>query len=117
MRLHQRVIQPTAECDRVRQLKFPFVESTALDERRAHQGNTVFGLSGPCLRNSEDLDYLAHLNTPNLARDLELVRSLTGYEEPNYWGTDYGTAVGIVYAALFPDRVGRMVLDGIPGSL
>lgn len=72
---------------------------------------------GPACENAEDLDYLAHLNTPNLARDLELVRSLTGYEELDYWGTDYGTAVAIVYAALFPDRVGRMVLDGIPRSL
>lgn len=66
---------------------------------------------GPACEKSEDLDYLGHLNTPTLARDLELVRSLTGYEEMNYWGSTYGSEVGVMYAALFPDRVGRMILE------
>lgn len=68
---------------------------------------------GPACQNGEDLDYLGHINTPNLARDLELIRSLTGYKQLDYWGTGYGAAVGVVYAALFPDRVGRVILDGI----
>ena len=72
---------------------------------------TYMNFEGPACKKSEDLDYLGHLNTPNLARDLELVRRLTGYEEMNYWGTDYGSVVGVMYAALFPDRVGRMILD------
>ena len=52
------------------------------------------------------------MNTPNVARDLDLVRSLTGYQTMEYWGFSYGTLLGTMYAALFPDRVGRMVLDG-----
>ncbi|MFA7324601.1 MAG: alpha/beta hydrolase, partial [Candidatus Nanopelagicales bacterium] len=34
-------------------------------------------------------------------------------ESFNYIGKSYGTAIGTTYAALFPDRVGRMVLDGV----
>lgn len=29
-----------------------------------------------------------------------------------YWGVSYGTAIGGVFASLYPDRVGRMILDG-----
>jgi pimeloyl-ACP methyl ester carboxylesterase len=30
-----------------------------------------------------------------------------------YWGISYGTALGATYATLFPDRIGRMILDGV----
>lgn len=30
-----------------------------------------------------------------------------------YYGASYGTALGTTFASLFPDRVGRMVLDGV----
>ena len=60
-----------------------------------------------------DPDYLTHINTPILARDFDLVRNLTGTESFNYIGWDDGNMVGVTYAALFPQRVGRMVLDGI----
>jgi pimeloyl-ACP methyl ester carboxylesterase len=61
---------------------------------------------------SEDPEYLAHLNAPNVARDLDLIRSLTGFETIDYFGLDYGTVIGVTYAALFPSRVGHMLLDG-----
>ena len=75
---------------------------------------TDLGLSypGPFCEKAEDLSYLAHMNTPNIARDLDLIRNLTGYQTMEYWGFSYGTLLGTTYAALFPDRVGRMVLDG-----
>lgn len=50
--------------------------------------------------------------TQQAARDLELIRVLLGVERLDYLGFSYGTELGAVYAALFPDRVGRMVLDG-----
>lgn len=60
-----------------------------------------------------DPEYLAHLNTPVVARDFDLIRNLTGYDTLDYLGFDEGAMIGVTYAALFPDRVGKMVLDGI----
>lgn len=37
-------------------------------------------------------------------------------EEPsilNFWGFSYGTFIGQTFATLYPDRVGRLVLDGV----
>jgi pimeloyl-ACP methyl ester carboxylesterase len=69
---------------------------------------------GPFCQNAEDPAYLSHINTPNIARDMDLIRSLTGYQTLEYWGFSYGTLLGTMYAALFPNQVGKMILDGFP---
>lgn len=51
------------------------------------------------------------INTDASARDLDLLRHLLGENRLNYVGISYGTLLGAWYASLFPDRVGRMVLD------
>ena len=37
---------------------------------------------------------------------------MLGQEKLSYFGASYGTLIGATYADLFPDRVGRLVLDG-----
>ena len=51
------------------------------------------------------------MGTSQVARDMELMRHLSDDERLNFFGYSYGTMLGATYATLFPDRVGRMVLD------
>lgn len=53
------------------------------------------------------------MGTVDAARDLDIVRAVVGDPAFNFLGKSYGTYLGAVYAELFADRVGRMVLDGV----
>jgi pimeloyl-ACP methyl ester carboxylesterase len=61
---------------------------------------------------AESGDLLPHLGTENVARDLDVLRAALGDSALNYLGKSYGTYIGAVYAELFPDHTGRLVLDG-----
>ncbi|WP_055492032.1 alpha/beta hydrolase [Streptomyces sp. TP-A0356] len=63
-----------------------------------------------CGRHSPDL--LRHVSTAEAARDMDILRAVLGDRKLTYVGASYGTFLGATYAGLFPDRVGRMVLDG-----
>ncbi|MET9760970.1 alpha/beta hydrolase [Streptomyces sp. NPDC006372] len=56
---------------------------------------------------------LPHIGTVNAARDLDVIRDALGDAKLNYLGFSYGSRLGAVYAAQFPGKVGRMVLDGV----
>ncbi|MGV9253593.1 alpha/beta hydrolase [Streptomyces sp. NPDC003697] len=56
---------------------------------------------------------LSHMGTVDSARDLDVIRQALGDRKLNYLGFSYGTRLGAVYAAEFPDKVGRMALDGV----
>ncbi|KOV68409.1 alpha/beta hydrolase [Streptomyces sp. MMG1121] len=55
---------------------------------------------------------LRHVSTVEAARDMDILRAVLGDQKLNYVGASYGTFLGATYAGLFPDRAGRMVLDG-----
>jgi pimeloyl-ACP methyl ester carboxylesterase len=55
---------------------------------------------------------LKFIDTVSAAKDLDVIRAVFGDAKINYLGFSYGTQLGATYAALFTDRVGRMVLDG-----
>jgi pimeloyl-ACP methyl ester carboxylesterase len=55
---------------------------------------------------------LAHVTTADVARDLDRLRAAVGDDHLNYLGFSYGTFLGATYASLFPERLGRVVLDG-----
>jgi pimeloyl-ACP methyl ester carboxylesterase len=63
-----------------------------------------------CVDRSGDLT--AHMSTVEAARDIDVLRAALGDGELGYFGASYGTFLGATYADLFPERVGRMVLDG-----
>ena len=56
--------------------------------------------------------FLTHYSTAEAARDMDILRAALGDEKLNYLGTSYGTYLGTLYAQFFPEKVGRMVLDG-----
>ncbi|SPF67965.1 Alpha/beta hydrolase fold-1 [Propionibacterium ruminifibrarum] len=62
-----------------------------------------------CRRNSGAL--LDHISSIDTAHDMDLVRALLDQDVLNWYGVSYGTWLGAVYAELYPDHVGRMVLD------
>ena len=69
-----------------------------------------------CAARSPDL--LPHVSTVDSARDLDIARNAVDDDVLNYLGLSYGTMLGATYAELFPERVGRMVLDGaLPAEL
>lgn len=60
-------------------------------------------------RNSPILPFLS---TANVARDLDRLRAAVGDDTLTYVGFSYGTLIGATYAALFPEHVRALVLDG-----
>jgi pimeloyl-ACP methyl ester carboxylesterase len=63
-----------------------------------------------CVKNTPD--GLAFIDTVSTAKDLDVLRAIFGDEKLNYLGFSYGTLIGATYANLFPQRVGKLVLDG-----
>ena len=55
---------------------------------------------------------MENIDTVSAARDMDVIRALVGDDKLNYLGFSYGTELGATYAELFPDKVGRLVLDG-----
>lgn len=55
---------------------------------------------------------LGEVDTVSAARDLDVLRAVLGDMHLNFLGYSYGTFLGATYAELFPERTGRLVLDG-----
>lgn len=55
---------------------------------------------------------LGHVSTDDAARDMDVLRGALGDKQLTYLGKSYGTYLGAKYAELFPQRAGRLVLDG-----
>ncbi|HRW00646.1 MAG TPA: alpha/beta hydrolase [Tetrasphaera sp.] len=86
-------------------------DPTPDDAAERHQAVTIatdFGKA--CAANAGPL--LGHVSTVEAAKDMDILRAVVADAKLNYLGKSYGTYLGATYAGLFPDRVGRMVLDG-----
>ncbi|KAL2814092.1 Alpha/Beta hydrolase protein [Aspergillus cavernicola] len=84
---------------------FPTTEEEfqALVEKNRALGESCRNLTG---------DLFFHVDTTNAAKDIEAVRLALGEHKLNWLGLSYGTQLGGAYAELYPEHVGRMVLDG-----
>ena len=61
---------------------------------------------------AENAALMAHMSTVEIARDMDVLRAVLHEDHLRYIGKSWGSALGQVYAALFPSRVGEFVLDG-----
>lgn len=55
---------------------------------------------------------LANMGSRDVARDMDVIRSVLGDRKLTYLGYSYGTRLGAEYAERFPRKVRAMVLDG-----
>ncbi|OLN81382.1 putative hydrolase Mb2248c-like protein 2 [Colletotrichum chlorophyti] len=97
-----------------------------------------------CLEKDGDAGGFRYMGTPNVAADLKSIVDAhdawlednglatvpldNGRSSPNgapppstkgklvYWGFSYGTLLGQTFAAMYPDSVGRLLLDGVVDS-
>ncbi|WP_055527042.1 alpha/beta hydrolase [Streptomyces graminilatus] len=81
----------------------------AAEEKAYFQDAADFGKG--CQKAAGNL--LAHVSTTDSARDMDLMRQVLGDTKTHYFGISYGTELGGVYAHLFPENVGRLVLDAV----
>ncbi|MCH8614260.1 alpha/beta hydrolase [Arsenicicoccus dermatophilus] len=56
---------------------------------------------------------LDHMTTADTARDMDLARRALGDKKITYYGISYGTYLGATYAAMYPQNVRALVVDGV----
>lgn len=81
---------------------------TVAEERALHEANAK--LAAACAQRSPE--FFAHLSSANVARDVDLLRRAVGDAQLTYAGFSYGSIIGANYAALFPDKVRALYVDG-----
>lgn len=77
----------------------------------AHIENETKQFVGRCV-DKMGKNFLAHVGTVNVAKDLDAIRAALGDDKLTYLGYSYGTRIGSAYAEEFPQRVRAMILDG-----
>ncbi len=85
---------------------FVILEQKDLD--RALERNDAFAKG--CRANSGSI--IQNVDTVSVARDMDVIRAVLGDDHLNFLGYSYGTQLGATYAEIYPDKVGRLVLDG-----
>lgn len=61
-------------------------------------------------------DFPRFVGTAFVARDVEQIRLALDEEELTAYFASYGTGIGQIYANMYPDRVGRIVMDGVQNT-
>ncbi len=88
------------------QVPFPL---TAAEEKAYVASSAALGRG--CATTGQPL--AGSMSTAEVARDMDVVRRAVGDDKLTYLGFSYGTQLGQTYANMFPDRVRRIVVDGV----
>lgn len=87
----------------------PYVPSTPEIEKAWHARTTAYAAA--CAKAGGPL--LDHMRTEDTVRDIDRIREALGAEKISFYGFSYGSYLGQIYATRNPERVHRMVLDGV----
>ncbi|KAJ9137952.1 Alpha/beta-hydrolase [Pleurostoma richardsiae] len=85
------------------------------DTRVAEDSAEVYSWTQNFVRACVDTagEYGAYVNTPQTAADMNSILDAVGQGDMVYWGFSYGSILGQTYAALFPERSARVIIDGV----
>ncbi|KAJ5087910.1 hypothetical protein N7456_011526 [Penicillium angulare] len=61
-------------------------------------------------------EHLGYVNTPQVAADMNSILDALGQKDMFYYGFSYGTIIGQTYAAMFPERSRRIIIDGVANN-
>ncbi|KAK4612044.1 Tripeptidyl aminopeptidase [Fulvia fulva] len=98
------------------------VEATTVLQGQASSNTTEYGVGRIWARGTIDTarcqstmnETGKYVNTPFAARDLmSVVDALNEDGMLRYWGLSYGTTLGATVAAMFPNRIDKLILDGV----
>jgi pimeloyl-ACP methyl ester carboxylesterase len=87
----------------------PPLNATADSFARAQARAKIIGT----LAKARSGDVAPYAGTAFVARDMLSIIRAHGRENLQYWGLSYGSILGMTFASMFPDKVERLVLDGI----
>ena len=68
-------------------------------------------LGQQCIERSGEI--VEFVDTASAAKDMDVIRAALDEPKLDYFGLSYGTKLGATYAELFPDNVGKFVLDSV----
>ncbi|WP_430781198.1 alpha/beta hydrolase [Actinoplanes sp. G11-F43] len=87
----------------------PYVPASPTIEKAWHARTTKYAAA--CAEAGGPL--LDHMSSEDTVRDIDRIRAALGEEKISFYGFSYGSYLGQVYATRNPERVHRMVLDGV----
>lgn len=69
-------------------------------------------LVGPCLA-AMPAALLGVFTTPHMARDIDAIRRMFGYERVSLYAVSYGTRIAMAYANAYPQHLDKLLLDSV----